>query len=137
MVAKDLLPIVTELTIPVPPGQIDAAVQKVNHVLSSLEVQWLWKPSLDAGLMLARENVWSRAARRKQQQEHVNGDNAMQIDRRNNSDIEGKYDAVALAVKISRDNEGLLLRWLKGGDPVLFESFSGMLRRICEQPASS
>jgi 23S rRNA (adenine1618-N6)-methyltransferase len=125
-IAKDLLPVATEVVVPIAPERLDAAVQKLNEVMNSLDVRWLWKPPLSAGMMLARENVWSRAARRKQQRQ-----DAMETSGDGSDDNENKK--IALAVKLSVDTQGLLVRWLRGSDAMLLESFTGMLRRTLRE----
>lgn len=74
------------------------------------------------------ENVWSRQARRKMQGSAGQAHRAA-ID-------EGK---VALGFKIQVKKEGkedqgarVLIRWVKGTDSVLFESFCGMVKRKME-----
>ena len=61
------------------------------------------------------------------QNDHSSGDShAMDLDE---SENEGEQEAVALGVKISLTPEKIRIRWLKGSDYILFESFYGMLKR--------
>lgn len=126
MVVKDLLPAATELTISTPPENGTVAI--LNDMMASLDLRWLWKPPLNAGLAIARENVWSRAARRKQQRA-----DAMQTDE---SGAEAEDEKVALAVKITADKDAIQLRWLRGSDYILFESFAGMLKRTLRESST-
>lgn len=106
--------------------------------MSSIPVQWEWKASISAGTGYSAENVWSRQARRKRQQqakEAVKGEEA-----------EVDIDTAALGFKVSLQlqqetgTEGeitnrtlVTVRWIKGVDSVLFESFCGMLKRKLEE----
>ena len=79
------------------------------------------------GVGFAKENVWSRAARRKQQQSPTSPTNR---DQAMNEDEDGEP---ALGFKIRLEGLGggtvVKVRWLQGRDSVLFESFCGMLQR--------
>ncbi|KAI9037421.1 DUF890 domain protein [Aspergillus affinis] len=125
---KHLLPFPSEYVFEIPAGSIDAVSEKLDTELSSLPVQWLWRKNLGTGVGFAMENVWSRQARRKMQgstgQAH-----RVEID-------EAK---AALGFKVQAKKEGIedkgvrvVVRWLKGTDSVLFESFCGMLKRKAE-----
>lgn len=108
--------------------------------MTELDVHWQWKQGLWAGIALARENVWSRAARRKRilKDRHPDSNSdAMEIDELH-EDSPGEddiTDKVALMAKISVDYERILVRWLKGFDPIIFESFCGMMKRSTQTAA--
>lgn len=78
-------------------------------------------------------NVWSRQARRKKKQQQQDA---------NLTELEIYEDEAALGFRVqlrqsmssvaSGDVE-VLIRWLKGSDAVLFESFCGMLKRKVEE----
>jgi 23S rRNA (adenine1618-N6)-methyltransferase len=79
------------------------------------------------------ENVWSRQARRKRQMEQkdvgTSPKRGLQLDERKAT--------LGVRIQLKRDGtegEGfvVLIRWLKGRDAVLFESFCGMLKRKVE-----
>ncbi|KAF2101529.1 hypothetical protein NA57DRAFT_33934 [Rhizodiscina lignyota] len=130
---KEFLPAATELTIPISAKNVDEIVEKLNKMMESLDLRWLWKVSLKAGLAIARENVWSRAARRKQQRQDADrGENAKHTKDGDDSDSD-EDEKVALAVKITAEKEAIQLRWLRGSDYVLFESFAGMLKRTVRE----
>ena len=81
------------------------------------------------GVGFANQNVWSRAARRQRKTLNKQGWDAVE-----NEDL----DEAALGFKVQAQQKKpaeqveVLIRWLKGNDAVLFESFYGMLRRQLE-----
>ena len=48
------------------------------------------------------------------------------------SDRETDEAKVALKVKLQLTDHEVEIRWLEGGDSVLFESFCGMLKRVVD-----
>ena len=74
------------------------------------------------------QNVWSRQARRKMQNPDAMADKAA---------IDETNAALGFKVRLKKDpidEKGVrvIIRWLKGRDSVLFESFCGMLKRKVE-----
>lgn len=130
-----VLPSATAQTIAVPLMNAKWAGKKVDGTMKELNVRWKWRPLLDAGVMETKENVWSRAARRKKQfrsaktgsskprEDHSTADGG-DGDERDEDD-----DPVGLAVKVTCKEEEVEVRWLRGMDYLLFESFCGMLKR--------
>ncbi|GAB1203672.1 hypothetical protein APSETT445_002309 [Aspergillus pseudonomiae] len=125
---KHLLPFPSEYIFDIPNASIDEASQKLDKELTSLPLQWLWRYNLAVGVGFAMENVWSRQARRKMK----GSASAMQ-------NIEVDDSSAALGFKVHLRKEGIeekgvrvLIRWLKGTDSVLFESFCGMVKRKLE-----
>ncbi|OGM50796.1 DUF890 domain protein [Aspergillus bombycis] len=125
---KHLLPFPSEYIFDIPNESIDDASQKLHTELASLPLQWLWRNNLAVGVGFAMENVWSRQARRKMK----GSAGAMQ-----NIDVDDS--SAALGFKVHLRKEGIeekgvrvLIRWLKGTDSVLFESFCGMVKRKLE-----
>ncbi|KAG8625747.1 hypothetical protein KVT40_006148 [Elsinoe batatas] len=92
--------------------------RRVEELMGELDLAWRWE-SADVGLGEARENVWSRAARRKRKR----------VEHSKAKDEGGEEQKAALAFKITVTEEGIDVRWLRGRDHVLFESFCGMLKR--------
>jgi len=88
----------------------------------------VWRPNISTGLGFSEKAVWSRTARRKQTKNQ--GDATEEDDE----------DHMALGFKI-RINEAsggqagirVVIRWVKGHDTVLFESFCGMVKRKLEE----
>ncbi|KAJ9295376.1 hypothetical protein DTO271G3_6199 [Paecilomyces variotii] len=126
---KHLLPFPSEFSFHISDKSIDDVGQKVNTELSSLPIQWHWRPGMAAGVGFAMENVWSRQARRKRRNE----DAAVKKD-----EVDEKKAALGFKVQVKQErasaNEVVVqVRWLKGTDTVLFESFCGMLKRKVEE----
>jgi 23S rRNA (adenine1618-N6)-methyltransferase len=87
---------------------------------------------MNAGVALAKENVWSRAARRKKRLRADRQSDEMDIDGahgESDHSMDTDSEVAALALKISIHEEKVEVRWLKGIDSVMFESFCGMLKR--------
>ncbi|EAA58531.1 hypothetical protein AN6713.2 [Aspergillus nidulans FGSC A4] len=136
---KHLLPFPSEYTFALPGRSIDEISSAVNTELSSLHISWTWHSDLTTGIGFASTNVWSRQYRR-----------AMKIssgvlDR--NLDVDPHTAALGFRVQLAMESDTVrtgdetstekkevrvLVRWLKGTDSVLFESFCGMLKRKLE-----
>lgn len=82
------------------------------------------------GVGFSKQNVWSRAARRRRRSQDHQGKATVEDDE--------NTEEAALGFKIQakqRKTAGhveVVIRWLKGNDAVLFESFCGMLKRQLE-----
>ena len=125
-----VLPSPTAQTIAVPLMSVEWAGNKVDASLKELDVRWQWRATISTGVMETKENVWSRAARRKKKFAQA-GAAAKDVSMENadgESDEEDE-EPVALAVKVVCKNEAVDLRWLKGMDHTLFTSFCGMLKQ--------
>ena len=95
------------------------------------------------GLAQAKENVWSRSARRKRKRvndgddmaksDTSGRDTAMKDADQGEESDDAEEDQVALAVKIHVKDGGVDVRWLRGLDAVVFESFCGMLKRAVRE----
>lgn len=123
---KSILPFPTEYSIALQGKSRETAAAEINNVMVNLELRWMWKQERWAGLAFASENVWSRAARRKQQRKGSTAD-SMEVDR--DEEEKSDVDTVLLGVKITVAQDTVEIRWLRGLDNVLFESFCGMLKR--------
>lgn len=128
-----LLPPATMWTVLVPGVPSGELGKTVHGVLCGLELRWQWRPAVLTGVAVARGNVWSRAARRKKKFRQVEASQTVEGDGAENDDEDGSDDddenAVALAVKIQCVDGKADLRWLRGDETVLFESFCGMMKR--------
>ncbi|GFG03467.1 putative methyltransferase-like protein C27D7.08c [Aspergillus lentulus] len=125
---KHLLPFPSEFMFEIMNQSIDDIGDKIDKEICSLRIHWIWRKNLATGVGFAMENVWSRQARRKLQNSARAAD-MMEID----------DSAAALGFKIQLKQDRLdekcvrvVVRWLKGLDSVLFESFCGMLKRKVE-----
>jgi len=128
---KNLLPFPSEYTFTVLEGSIDQAAKDINSCLEALpEFQWKWSSKHLSGTGFAMRNVWSRQARRRKRQD--NADEQQQ-------EVEVDENEAALGARVSlrqskqEKNAEVVIRWLKGNDEVLFESFCGMLHRKLER----
>lgn len=127
---KAVLPPVTAHTVDVEFDQAQAG-KKVDGTVQELDVRWQWRALHSTGVMECKENVWSRSARRKRQF----GDSRDKENEQTTADEEhsSEDDEVALAVKVTCEDQKVEVRWLRGMDHVLFESFCGMLKRALQQ----
>ena len=123
---KHLLPFPSESSFIVETS-VEECSHRLGDTLQALDLQWQYRPIMATGVGFAKENVWSRAARRKQQHSSTSSTN------RDQAMNEGEDGEPALGFKIRLEGLGggavVKVRWLQGRDSVLFESFCGMLQR--------
>lgn len=130
---KHLLPMTSEFIIRIPGASIDAGGSKIDSEMRSLpSFRWHWRQGLATGIGFAAENVWSRQARRRRQKEKERGDITVK------EDVEEIEAALGVKIQLKQDKlvengSVVSIRWLKGRDKVLFESFCGMLKRKLEE----
>ena len=108
---------------------IEDCSQFLNTAIQALDIQWQYRPITLTGVGFAKGNVWSRAARRKQQQSPTT---SMDNDCAANEEHEDGGPALGFEIQLKEAKEKgteVLVRWLQGRDSVLFESFCGMLQR--------
>lgn len=131
---KHLLPFPSEFTFDISNISIDVVGDKVDAELSALPLRWHWNKGLTAGVGFAKENVWSRQARRKMRGTGNDSTSAAANSAEMDEDQAALGFKVQLRLDISGENKKvqMQLRWLKGADTVLFESFCGMLKRKLE-----
>ncbi len=108
--------------------------QRIDESIKNLGIRWQWRPSILTGVGFAKEKVWSRAARRRQRSlGSQSGDTKKEVDDEDEDDDDA---ALAFKVQVTQSKEAgnvvVVIRWLKGHDAVLFESFCGMLKRLVE-----
>lgn len=85
------------------------------------------------GVVFAMENVWSRQARRKRQQQQKEGNADAEREKIDEHKAALGFKIQLKKVKAAENDVEILIRWLKGTDSVLFESFCGMLKRKVEE----
>lgn len=127
---RAVLPTATAHTIEVGSMGQGEAGRKADAMMKGLDVRWQWRPLHSAGMMECKENVWSRSARRKKR--FAEGEGGKKDEKMADGQGEGSSDEeedVALAVKVTCEDGKVDVRWLRGMDHVLFESFCGMLKR--------
>ncbi|EME85676.1 uncharacterized protein MYCFIDRAFT_41101 [Pseudocercospora fijiensis CIRAD86] len=127
-----VLPMATANTIKVEGKKTRALGEAVNEAIEAYEgVKWVWRPLLDAGVMQCKEDVWSGKARRKRKQKEklASLGKDTEVEPSPNGDVEGDENEVGLAVKVSCKDQEVEVRWLRGHDQILFNSFCAVLRR--------
>lgn len=121
----------------------------LSELMEGLDLIWRFVEDEGAGIGIARENVWSRSARRKRKRGEVQDDQEASDHRHkpavsSRGDLRGSNEqgtdaddgeTPALTVKISITETGLEIRWLRGQDYTIFESFCGMIKRAVRQEA--
>ncbi|CEN61176.1 hypothetical protein ASPCAL07840 [Aspergillus calidoustus] len=124
---RQLLPFPSEYTFDLPNSSIDSIGTSVDTHLSALHINWTWKRNLGMGVGFAPENVWSRQYRRK----------AKLSGTHEKPEIEERKAALGFKMQLKMEPVEdkivrVVVRWLKGTDSVLFESFCGMIKRKLE-----
>lgn len=130
-IPKHLLPFPSEFTFHPDFESISFLIREINDEMNALHMSWNWNQHASRGVGFAMENVWSRQARRKRQQFLAESGNEEDIA---TSIDEGKA-ALGVAVHVRQtgiENVDVIVRWIKGFDSVLFESFCGMFKRKIE-----
>jgi 23S rRNA (adenine1618-N6)-methyltransferase len=90
----------------------------------------MWKSNIYTGVGFCRKAVWSRAFRR---QVSKTSDKMEE----ENGDIAFGFKVYLESIVDSTIGTKLTIRWIKGHDGVLFESFCGMLKRKIEENKKS
>lgn len=119
---KEILPFPTERVVSNYGRAKDLTAATIDATMQELDLVWMWKPERSAGMALAKRNVWARAARRQKQRDLDAG--AMEVD-----SPDDDSDEVALCVKIRVGPKNVSIRWLRGQDHAVFESFCTMIKR--------
>ncbi|KAL2788376.1 hypothetical protein BJX66DRAFT_340301 [Aspergillus keveii] len=124
---RHLLPFPSEYTFELPNSSIDSIGTGVDAELSSLHIKWTWRKDLGLGEGFAPENVWSRQYRRKMKMSGTE----------EKPEVQERSAALGFKVQLKMDSVEektvrVAVRWLKGTDSVLFESFCGMIKRKLE-----
>lgn len=133
---KHLLPFPSESDFQMSNVNIDECSQQLNEMINVLDLGWQYRPSLATGVGFAKGNVWSRAARRKQQHQTSDSLQSTAKDDAMDQDEDDPEPALVFKVHLTQRenlNVDVKLRWLQGTDSVLFESFCGMLKRQMTQ----
>ena len=83
------------------------------------------------------DNVWSRFFRRKRKaiEKQQGGDDSVATEEA--KEVEDEEALLGFQIQLrydkgSQDSVVVVVRWLKGNDSVLFESFCGMVKRTLE-----
>lgn len=122
---KKILPPPVEVAISTRPTKDTGAfANKVNELMQSLElISWEWDVQKLSGIGRARENVWSRAWRRKKMREASEGHVLTTA-----ADDETCVLGFAITVSLGMAEMTATCRWTEGHDESIFESFCGFVR---------
>lgn len=125
-VPKSLLPFPSQYRFKVNSLSPSEIGEKINTELSLLSLIWLWERDSLTGKGVSDRDVWSRASRRKH------------LTQRQESYDHIAHDRMAFGFEIMANEYSdaikcnqVTIRWVKGHDTVLFESFCGMIKRKC------
>ena len=130
---KAILPAKTELVFSQPEGRgVDEFATRIDRLMETLDgIDWIWKPEISTGVGKAPGNVWGRRARRQKLRRADQDTNSA------TADLEAFVFKLSLRVPVSSDDRTRLtevhVRWLRGSDVVVFESFCEMVRRHMQQ----
>ncbi|KAH8678581.1 hypothetical protein BGZ60DRAFT_401371 [Tricladium varicosporioides] len=123
-IPKALLPFPSEYHISIESNDVSTVGQHVNTILSQLPLKWMWRPAISTGIGFSDKAIWSRASRRL----HVKQETEERMDEDEDDPafgfkiyVEGAIEPVVL--------NRVTVRWMKGHDSVIFESFCGMVKR--------
>lgn len=132
-IPKHLLPFPAEYAISVSGHQVDLLAKNLNAALEALPLQWRWKAAIGTGVGFAARNVWSRSARRKSAR------NAEMIEEEDDEEEDEMEFGFKISIEevngesVKQEGARVVIRWLKGIDSALFESFCGMVKRKLEE----
>ncbi|KZF23351.1 DUF890 domain protein [Xylona heveae TC161] len=121
---KHFLPFPSEYSFSVPEESFTVICEKLCGAMESIKLSWKWDASTCTGLGFTRENVWSRASRRKGRVEDEAKPSLQPLDR----DVILGFKLLVTQKKDSNEVD-VHVRWVRGNDVVLFESFCGMVKR--------
>lgn len=134
---KHLLPFPSEFSFTLHPASIDKLGQRLNNTIQSLQAAWKWKAAIATGVGFVMDNVWSRFFRRKRKaiEKQQGGDDSVATEEA--KEVEDEEALLGFQIQLrydkgSQDSVVVVVRWLKGNDSVLFESFCGMVKRTLE-----
>lgn len=83
----------------------------------------MWKSAISTGVGFSDKAVWSRASRRHASESRGTGED---------EDMDFGFKVKVDKGELERTGVKVTIRWLKGHDTVIFESFCGMLKRKLE-----
>lgn len=128
---RKILPPIVEveiLTFPVSEGVGKKADALLNLVGPLELISWEWNKERLRGFGRARENVWSRAWRRKRKREETEGGPTP----RSISESETCVFGFSLSVVVKKTDAVVECRWREGHDEAIFTSFCGFVKTRLE-----
>lgn len=90
-------------------------------------ISWEWDKELLQGIGRARENVWSRAWRRKRKREEMEDETSGDAEAKTN-DSEVCVFGFSVSVSVRKTDANVICRWREGHDEAIFTSFCGFLK---------
>lgn len=135
---RKVLPPITEVaisTFTVAEG-IGAKADALSALVGALElISWAWDREKLRGVGRARENVWSRAWRRKRKRQEEEGTTGVDADR---VDSEVCVFGFELSITVNKTEAVMECRWREGHDESIFTSFCGFVKtRLQVKPQES
>lgn len=129
---KILPPVVaTELLVLPADKPVDPVIARIKEVVGALELMsWIWEAEATRGLGRARENVWSRAWRRKRLREQTGGRPSEAQTAAAATGLEECRLGFEITVVVKKSETSVGLHWREGHDPFIFESLGGFLQGI-------
>ncbi|KAL2133525.1 hypothetical protein VTI74DRAFT_2211 [Chaetomium olivicolor] len=124
---KKILPLSVETELLRIPAQkpVDPVITRIQEVLGGLQlISWAWKAEAARGVGRTKENVWSRAWRRKKMREQAGGQQA----ETHSAMPEECRLGFEVTVVVGRPEARVTLHWREGHDPLIFESLGGFLQ---------
>lgn len=114
----------------------ESLTSSVNKTLSELDLDWSYEPENLTGLVISKGDVWSRAARRRKTRAlqatstTKSSPNSAETAASISSPLPSTDAAIPeMVFRVSITENKVTLRWLKGLDSILWDSFCGMMRR--------
>jgi 23S rRNA (adenine1618-N6)-methyltransferase len=108
---------------------VDPVISRIKDIVGALELMsWTWHPETSSGLGRARENVWSRAWRRRKFREpDTEGpDKGCTTPAVESEECQLGFE---ITVMVGKSEAKASLHWREGHDPLIFESLAGFLQR--------
>lgn len=111
------------------PGRsIDHAITRINEVMRSLELlSWNWDTDARKGTGRTRENVWSRASRRKKMRDQSTSFSVLSSAAPRSDPVQCRL-GFDVAVEMGVSTTTVTVHWREGHDAVMFESLAGFLQ---------
>jgi 23S rRNA (adenine1618-N6)-methyltransferase len=121
-------PLETELLVLSAGEEVGSVISKLKEIIGSLELKsWVWEDEESRGIGRTRENVWSRAWRRKKLREQSGDGNREDPSPASGTSEECRL-GFAVAVTVEKAKTSVKLHWREGHEPQIFESFVGFLQ---------
>jgi 23S rRNA (adenine1618-N6)-methyltransferase len=122
-------PVMIELLVLPADKPVDPVIARIKEVVGALGLaSWVWEPEAAKGLGRTKENVWSRAWRRKrllEQQTEEAQDGVRTAATGGSEDCRLGFE---VSVVVGKPDTRARLHWREGHDPLIFESLGGFLQ---------